>query len=195
MTSAEISPTSSVTAGTTRAIIERTRSSRITNDQKAATLPRKGGGIFVKAHEAGRVHKIQAQQVATSTQKPTQIAAAAVPESFVDDVNDDHGKTVQTLPRSYKTGCNSSLKKKQSLPKQDLLNTSQLSNGVNLVLSANSFVSSTMPNGSPVPQKPIRPVLTVQEKLAQDLPSLPPQVHSIGRLRDISWQMFRLASS
>ena len=46
------------------------------------------------------------------------------------------------------------------------------------MLSANSFVSNSK---SPQKQQQnniavIRPVLTVQEKLAQDLPSLPPQV-------------------
>ena len=180
LTTAEISPTSSVTAGTTRAIIERTRSSRITNsaDQKAATLPRKGGGLFVKAHEGAR-NKIQP--------KPQQV------ETFVDnpaDCNEEETAKTQTLPRSYKTGCSN-----HNIPDSlGLVNrtqsTSVLSNGVNLVLSANSFVSSTMkPTGNqaspanadciPI-QKPIRPVLTVQEKLAQDLPSLPPQVGKVA---------------
>ena len=58
---------------------------------------------------------------------------------------------------------------------------------VNLVLSANSFVSNNSSTAAKSAQKSkqpsnttvIRPVLTVQEKLAQDSPSLPPQVSLI----------------
>ena len=109
------------------------------------------------------------------------------PESFVD--HEDENKT-QTLPRSYKTGgqnqSKSLQKKLLNHENKNGLSRTQSANGVNLVLSSNSFVSSTMPNGQqsngnevstkqPI-QKPIRPVLTVQEKLAQEMPSLPPQV-------------------
>ena len=114
------------------------------------------------------------------------------PESFVD--HEDENKT-QTLPRSYKTGgqnqSKSLQKKLLNHENKNGLSRTQSANGVNLVLSSNSFVSSTMPNGQPNPdanavavstskpiQKPIRPVLTVQEKLAQEMPSLPPQVRA-----------------
>jgi hypothetical protein len=53
--------------------------------------------------------------------------------------------------------------------------TSKDEKGVQLVLSSDSFVSSTLPRSSNS-QKPIHTILTVQEKLAQDLTSLPPQV-------------------
>ena len=58
---------------------------------------------------------------------------------------------------------------------------------VNLVLTANSFVTNTTTDSVKSVQTiqqqnnnttVIRPVLTVQEKLAQDSPSLPPQVSS-----------------
>ena len=112
------------------------------------------------------------------------------PESFVD--HDDEKERTQTLPRSYKTGGQNKLVKHSAISKSTSLNRTQSANGVNLVLSSNSFVSSTMPNGNQTQlqqsqslqqqqskqaiQKPIRPVLTVQEKLAQEMPSLPPQV-------------------
>ena len=102
---------------------------------------------------------------------------------------EEHSQT-QTLPRSYKVGAKKSdisdqasksthLSRTQStnnVVKNQTNHNSALQSDVNLVLSANSFVSSTMPNCSKQNMKPIRPVLTVQEKLAQDLPSLPPQV-------------------
>ena len=120
--------------------------------------------------------------------------ARTEPESFV-DLEDEKERT-QTLPRSYKTGGQNNQKilllqqqKKLQKHQQNCLNRTPSANGVNLVLSSNSFVSSTMPNRQqhhqdanaavsttkPI-QKPIRPVLTVQEKLAQEMPSLPPQV-------------------
>ena len=142
--------------------------------EKAATLPRKSSttGLFLKAGKS---------RSKTRTE----------PESFVD--LDDEKERTQTLPRSYKTGGQNNQKillqqQQKKLQKQNnSLNRTQSANGVNLVLSSNSFVSSTMPNGQPNPdanavstskpiQKPIRPVLTVQEKLAQEMPSLPPQV-------------------
>ena len=144
--------------------------------EKAATLPRKSSttGLFLKAGKS---------RSKTRTE----------PESFV-DLEDEKERT-QTLPRSYKTGGQNNQKillqqqQKKLQKQQNSLNRTQSANGVNLVLSSNSFVSSTMPNGQPNPdanavavstskpiQKPIRPVLTVQEKLAQEMPSLPPQV-------------------
>ena len=45
-----------------------------------------------------------------------------------------------------------------------------MDHGIHLVVSSNSFVSR---GGH---KQPIRPVLTVQEKLTQEVPSLPPQV-------------------
>ena len=44
-----------------------------------------------------------------------------------------------------------------------------MDHGIHLVVSSNSFVSRGH-------KQPIRPVLTVQEKLTQEVPSLPPQV-------------------
>ena len=44
-----------------------------------------------------------------------------------------------------------------------------MDHGIHLVVSSNSFVSRGQ-------KQPIRPVLTVQEKLTQEVPSLPPQV-------------------
>ena len=144
--------------------------------EKAATLPRKSSttGLFLKAGKS---------RSKTRTE----------PESFV-DLEDEKERT-QTLPRSYKTGGQNNQKillqqqQKKLQKQQNSLNRTQSANGVNLVLSSNSFVSSTMPNGQPNPdanavstskpiQKPIRPVLTVQEKLAQEMPSLPPQVRA-----------------
>ena len=46
---------------------------------------------------------------------------------------------------------------------------SVMDHGIHLVVSSNSFVSRGH-------KQPIRPVLTVQEKLTQEVPSLPPQV-------------------
>ena len=100
--------------------------------------------------------------------------------------HEDEKERTQTLPRSYKTGGQNKLVKQSNISKSTSLSRTQSANGVNLVLSSNSFVSSTMPNGNQTQQslqqskqaiqKPIRPVLTVQEKLAQEMPSLPPQV-------------------
>ena len=102
--SLEVSPTSSVT-GTTRSIIERTRSATragmLSSEEKAATLPRKSGGMFVKAHQTG--HRKTTINKNSSNQM--------IRESFVDDginngilVEDDNKPKTQTLPRSYKTG-------------------------------------------------------------------------------------------
>ena len=157
--SVEVSPTSSVT-GTTRAIIERTRSatrSGMLSDEKAATLPRKSGGMFVKAHQNGiRNRNIKQNQIK---------------ESFVDGTMEEEKAKTQTLPRSYKTGST----KNRTVPDvpNAVINRAQSTNnvmdhGIHLVVSSNSFVSRQ--------KQQIRPVLTVQEKLAQDSPSLPPQV-------------------
>ena len=102
-------------------------------------------------------------------------------ETFVDDgagSNDEQQKT-QTLPRSYKSGI---VTKKRIVPAPPdppvpMISRAQSTNsvmdhGINLIVSSNSFVSRTKP-------KIIRPVLTVQEKLAQDIPSLPPQVRNL----------------
>ena len=73
------------------------------SEEKAATLPRKSGGMFVKAHQTGLRGK-------TKNSSNNQIR-----ESFVDaDGNngggilveelDDNLPKTQTLPRSYKTG-------------------------------------------------------------------------------------------
>jgi hypothetical protein len=110
-TSAEISPTSSVTSGTTRAIIERTRSSRVVGvlvpDDKAATLPRKGVGLFVKANQVPR------KTLQPSFKNKSAVVVVHQDEAFVDDVDDledlepvepDEHTMTQTLPRSYKTG-------------------------------------------------------------------------------------------
>lgn len=93
---------------------------------------------------------------------------------------DDHSKT-QTLPKSYKTRVKSKDFESNNKPttKSNLTKTGS----VNLVLSANSFVSNNSSNVAKSAPKSkqlnnttvIRPVLTVQEKLAQDSPSLPPQ--------------------
>ena len=67
------------------------------------------------------------------------------------------------------------LQKKQPVPDRVLNHIfclflfSVMDHGIHLVVSSNSFVSRGH-------KQPIRPVLTVQEKLTQEVPSLPPQV-------------------
>ena len=127
------------------------------SDEKAATLPRKSGGMFVKAHQNGiRNRNIKQNQIK---------------ESFVDGTMEEEKAKTQTLPRSYKTGST----KNRTVPDvpNAVINRAQSTNnvmdhGIHLVVSSNSFVSRQ--------KQQIRPVLTVQEKLAQDIPSLPPQV-------------------
>ena len=81
------------------------------SEEKAATLPRKSGGMFVKAHHQ------------TGNRKPTMnlknsSSNQMIRESFVDDGNgggilveteiDENLPKTQTLPRSYKTGMSGS---------------------------------------------------------------------------------------
>ena len=138
------------------------------SEEKAATLPRKSGGMYVKAHQNG-MRKLKSGS-----------SSGQIRETFVDDgagSNDEQQKT-QTLPRSYKSGI---VTKNRIVPAPPdhavpMISRAQSTNsvmdhGINLIVSSNSFVSRTKP-------KIIRPVLTVQEKLAQDIPSLPPQVRN-----------------
>ena len=76
----------------------------------------------------------------------------------------------QTLPRSYKVNSDNSVSTKfspnfrsQSVGELSLENREK--GRVQLVLSSDSFVTSTLPR----PPKPVRSVLTVQEKLTQDM--------------------------
>ncbi len=156
--SVDVSPRS----GTTRAIIERTKSSRAKNpDQlKTGSLPRKRGNLFVKAGQAPRRYEVNPAQ---QNHNPEQ---------------------VQTLPRSYKHNEKTVLEKSMSITNLDhtrgnpeteidppKFRENPDSSGVNLVVSAGSFVSNTLPK-----TKKVKPILTVQETLSQDLQSLPPQV-------------------
>ena len=89
----------------------------------------------------------------------------------------------QTLPKSYKlktSDVKSTIGTKfspnfrsQSVGELSIENREM--GRVQLVVSSDSFVTSTLPR----PPKPVRSVLTVQEKLTQDIPSLPPQVRLI----------------
>ena len=83
------------------------------SEEKAATLPRKSGGMFVKAHQTGLRGK-------TKNSSNNQIR-----ESFVDDGNnggilveelDDNLPKTQTLPRSYKTGMGGNSTKNRNAP-------------------------------------------------------------------------------
>ena len=68
------------------------------------------------------------------------------------------------------------------------------------MLSANSFVSNNSSTVAKSAQKSkqlnnttvIRPVLTVQEKLAQDSPSLPPQVSLYFLIHFLDYQLVHL---
>ena len=84
------------------------------SEEKAATLPRKSGGMFVKAHQTGL--------------RKTKNSSNQIRESFVDDGNnggilveelDDNLPKTQTLPRSYKTGMGGSTKNRNAPPSSD----------------------------------------------------------------------------
>ncbi len=113
-------------------------------------------GIFIKAHEQKKSNQTLLANYQPNLYVPNQGSVAK--DHFSEE-------DLESLENSFNLKPNFILSRSQSV---DELGP----NHDEHTISSNNFIHCTLP----WPRRPIRSVLTVQEKLAQDLPSILPQV-------------------
>lgn len=123
----------------------------------AGTTLQPASGIFIKAHEQKKTNQAT---LFSNFQQNGQVH------------NQDHTRNDESSEEEYE-----SLENSYNLKPNFIISRSQSVDELYHIqnekpISSTNFINCTLP----WPGRPIRSVLTVQEKLAQDLPSIPPQV-------------------